>query len=61
MQNMEKNLQNNASEMTKVKMRFPNESNFEDVVIDMKHFEPVNHFNDEVFGWYKGTYISLKK
>lgn len=58
---MEKNLQNNVSEMTKVKMRFPNESCFEDVIINMSEFKPENEFDTEVFGWYKNTYVSISK
>jgi hypothetical protein len=58
---MEKNSQNNASEMTKVKMRFPNESYFEDVTIDMNEFKPEQEFKDEIFGWLKDVYVSLKK
>ena len=61
MQNMEKNLQNNVSEMTKVKMRFPNESFFDEVTIDMNEFKPENEFDSEVFGWYKNTYVSISK
>ena len=58
---MEKNLQNNVSEMTKVKMRFPNESYFNDFTINMNEFKPEKEFNDEVFGWYKNTYVSISK
>jgi hypothetical protein len=55
---METNLQNNK---VKVKMRFPNESYFEDVTIDMNEFKPENEFDDETFGWYKNTYVSISK
>ena len=55
---METNLQNNK---TKVKMRFPNESYFEDVTIDMNDFKPEQEFKDETFGWYKNTYVSISK
>jgi hypothetical protein len=55
---METNLQNNK---TKVKMRFPNESYFEDVTIDMNEFKPEQDFSDETFGWYKNTYVSISK
>ena len=58
---MEKNLQNSASEKTKVKMRFPNESYFDEVTIDMNEFKPENEFDSEVFGWYKNTYVSISK
>jgi hypothetical protein len=55
---METNLQNNK---TKVKMRFPNESYFEDVTINMNEFKPEQEFKDETFGWYKNTYVSISK
>lgn len=58
---MEKNLQNNVSEMTKVGVRFPNESYFEEVPIDLNKFKPEKDFENETFGWYKGNYISLRK
>lgn len=58
---MEKNLQNSVSEKTKVKMRFPNESFFDEVTIDMNEFKPENEFDSEVFGWYKNTYVSISK
>ena len=58
---MEKNSQNNVSEMTKVKMRFPNESCFDDITINMNEFKPEQEFKDEVFGWYKNTYVSISK
>ena len=58
---MEKNLQNNVSEMTKVKMRLPNESCFDEVTIDINEFKPEKEFKDEVFGWYKNTYVSISK
>jgi hypothetical protein len=59
--NMEKNLQNNVSERTKVGVRFPNESFFEEIEINIVNFKPDKHFSDEIFGWYNGTYISIKK
>ena len=42
-------------------MRFPNESYFEDVTIDMNEFKPEQDFSDETFGWYKNTYVSISK
>jgi hypothetical protein len=42
-------------------VRFPNESFFEEVLIETSEFQVVNEFEDESFGWYKGIYISLKK
>ena len=47
--------------MTKLKIRFPNESFFEELLINLDEFQPVNEFNEEIFGWYKNTYISIKK
>ncbi len=46
---------------TQVKMRFPNESSFHIVEIFMNEFERVNEFEDEIFGWWKGTYVSISK
>ena len=47
--------------LKKVKMRFPNESCFDDVTIDINEFKPENEFDTEVFGWYKNTYVSISK
>ena len=58
---MEKNLQNNVSEMTKVEVRFPNESTYDKISINLNEFKVDKEFDDEIFGWYKDTYISLKK
>ena len=58
---MEKNLQNNALEMTKVGVRFPNESYFDEIPINLSIFAPEKEFDDETFGYYKGTYISIRK
>ena len=49
------------SEMTKVKMRFPNESCFDEITIDINEFKPEKEFDTEVFGWYKNTYVSISK
>ena len=46
---------------TKVKVRFPNESYFEEMEINMSEFKPSTDFDDEVFGWYGDIYISIKK
>ena len=48
-------------DIKKVKMRFPNESYFDEVTIDMNEFKPKNEFDSEVFGWYKNTYVSISK
>ena len=58
---MGKNLQNNVSEMTKVEVRFPNESTYDKISINLNEFKVDKEFDDEIFGWYKDTYISLKK
>ena len=47
--------------MKKLKIRFPNESFFEEILINLDEFQPVNEFDEEIFGWYKNTYISIKK
>lgn len=44
-----------------LKIRFPNESLWYDSQIDMDLFIRTKEFNDEVFGWYNGTYISILK
>jgi len=47
---------------TKLKyVRFANESNYHVMPINITEFEPRKDFNDEVFGWYKGVYIAIKK
>ena len=47
--------------MTKLKIRFPNESFFGEILINLDEFQPVNEFDEEIFGWYNNTYISIKK
>ena len=47
--------------MTKLKIRFPNECFFEEISLNLDEFRPVNEFEDEVFGWYNETYITIKK
>ncbi len=46
---------------TKVFVRFPNESIYEESKLDFKKIEITNEFQHEYFGWYNGTAISLKK
>lgn len=46
---------------TEALVRFPNESAYEKISIDLSEFTPSKSFTDETFGWYKGTYIALKK
>jgi len=51
-----------AKTINKSWVRFPNESFFEEVHLDLSQFVPEKEFSDEVFGWYGGkTYISIKK
>lgn len=45
----------------KVMVRFPNESFFFEMEINMDKFKPKSEFDDQVFGWYDDIYISLKK
>ena len=49
------------SQNNKAWVRFPNESFFEEVLIDSSEFQVVKEFDDESFGWYKGIYVALKK
>ena len=41
-------------------VRFPNESYFEKINLDLSEFKPDQEFEDETFGWYKGIYVSVK-
>jgi hypothetical protein len=47
--------------MKKVLVRFPNESEYQELIINLDNFEKKNEFGDEIFGWYDGTYIAIKK
>ena len=47
--------------MKKLNIRFPNECFFEEILLNLDEFQPVNEFEEEVFGWYNETYISIKK
>lgn len=58
---MEKNLLNNVSEKTKRMVRFLNESVPFEIDLDMDEFYPEKDFGDEVFGYWRGVYISVKK
>jgi hypothetical protein len=42
-------------------VRFPNESEFVEMEINMDEFDMVTEFRDEMFGWYKNLYISIKQ
>ena len=45
----------------KFKVRFPNEDSWDIISIDLDLFIVVKEFENEVFGWYKGVYISILK
>jgi hypothetical protein len=49
------------SNLVKVFVRFPNESFYEKLIIDINKFKISNEFEQEVFGWYENIYISIKK
>lgn len=42
-------------------VRFPNESTYEEVKLDLDFFNLSSESTDEVFGRYKGTHIFIKK
>jgi hypothetical protein len=46
--------------MEKKLVRFPNESEFIEMEINMDEFDNDKTFEQEMFGWYKGIYISIK-
>jgi len=46
--------------MEKKNVRFPNESYFTEIEIDMSRFRPEITFGNETFGWYGDLYISIK-
>lgn len=41
-------------------VRFPNESEFIEMEIDMTYFDKTIEYEYEMFGWYKGIHISIK-
>jgi hypothetical protein len=45
----------------KVFIRLPNESCYDEVDIDMSLFTVTSDWPDEMFGWYKGNLIAIKK
>jgi len=45
----------------KAKVRFPNESYWEELSVDTDLFLARKEFEYEVFGWYKGIYVSILK
>lgn len=46
---------------SKILVRLPNEDYFDYVKIDLEKFEVSNEFPHEIFGWYDGVAISIKK
>lgn len=42
-------------------VNFPNEGYPIEMEIDMGEFNMVTEFEDLMFGWYNGMYISIKK
>ena len=48
--------------MTKpLQVRLPNETNYQEIKIDIDLFNLTREYEDEVYGWYKGNYICIKK
>ena len=45
----------------KMLIRFPNESAYDEVDIDMSLFTITSDWGDEWFGWYGGNLIAIKK
>lgn len=45
----------------KLSVRFPNESVYDEINLDLEKFTISNEFEHEYFGWYNDTAISLKK
>ena len=58
---MQKNLLKSASQKTKRMVRFPNESLPIEIDFNIDDFQPEKDFGDEVFGYWNGVYISVKK
>ena len=58
---MQKNLLKSASQKTKQMVRFPNESTPIEIDLDINEFQLEKDFGDEVFGYWRGVYISVKK
>lgn len=47
--------------LSKVNVRFPNDSDYQELSFDLSMFKVHNVFQDEVFGFYEKTYVSIKK
>lgn len=44
-----------------LQVRFPNETDYQDIKLDMDKFMLRQEFDDEAFGLYDGTFIFIKK
>lgn len=47
--------------MKKVQVRFPNESNYQEVNFDLSLFQVHNVYENEVFGYYDNMYVFINK
>tara|TARA_R110000868_G_scaffold97333_2_gene267599 strand:- start:1058 stop:1225 length:168 start_codon:yes stop_codon:yes gene_type:complete len=47
--------------MDKVRVRFPNHSEYDNLYIDWSEWREEKVFSDEVFGYYCGNYIAILK
>ena len=45
----------------KFKIRFPNETVYDEIMLDLNNFEVSNEFEHEYFGFYNNEPIALKK
>jgi hypothetical protein len=45
----------------KVLVRFPNESTYDEIDVNMDLFTMTSDWPDEMFGWYEGNLIAIKK
>lgn len=46
--------------MKKVLVRFPNESDYQEITIEIFKFKPEKFFESEIFGYYDNMYIAIK-
>jgi hypothetical protein len=46
---------------TPLLVRFPNEYFFTNLDVDLSKFRLDKEIGDELFGWYEGIYICIKK
>lgn len=47
--------------MSKIQVRFPNESHYQEVDFDLSMFKVHNVYQDEVFGYFGNMYVSIRK